>query len=482
MLAFAHTKDMAGGALRSWSAAVVLVIAVAAAGPSAQRAGTSRDPATLRRSSGLLTLTRDGRLLIASSARIDQLPGLIDRIGAFVFGGKSAPAYDSAALCLARLTPDGAPDPGFGTNGSIVTPLLPLDNHDRVTVTALLEDASGRAVVVGWRPMSTFLDANFPVIVVARYSASGTLDPSFGERGIVTTRVDEAGATQAFAAALDSDGRLLVAGYNGGLKSKSGDSFDNWPVRLILLRYTASGALDTSFGTKGIASHVLVPPGPDGRAGRDFLLYDYKHTKTAGLVLDRQGRAVVAAAPDKGPIVLVRFTREGTVDSGFGSAGTTQTPIGTRSGISTLFWDAEGRLMAAGTSDDSAVLLRYSADGALDATFGERGIRRAPIGEGLRVSAALQDANGRLLVAASGGNTVHLARYDASGTPDQTFGSSGAISTKVDRTVATTAGLAIDDKGTPVVTVVAANGVFLLRHNREGSVDKSFVSVPKAHP
>jgi uncharacterized delta-60 repeat protein len=462
---------------------MMLMIAVAAAVSGAQRSGDSRGPSLLPKSSGLLTLGRDGNLRMASAARITHEAGWFDKLGSFLVGlGYQAPGFDSAALCLVRLTPRGLLDPGFGNNGSVITPLLPLENHDRVTVTALLEDATGRAIVVGWRPLSAGLDSNVPVIVAARYTSAGELDPSFGDRGIVTTRIERDFATQAFAATLDGDGRLLVAGYNGGRKTDRPGVFDDWPIRVILLRYEASGALDTSFGAGGVASHILVPSGPGGQAGRDFLLYDYGHTKTAALILDRQGRSVVAAAGEEGPIVLMRYTREGVLDSSFGSAGTVQTPIGKRSGISALLWDVEGRLLAAGTSDGSGVLLRYSADGALDATFGDRGIRRTPIGEDMKVSAALQEGDGHLLVVASGKNSVQLARYDRDGRPDQSFGSNGMISTAVDRPVATAAGLAIDDEGTPIVTAVSANGIFLLRYDRGGPVDKSFQAVPNAHP
>jgi len=48
-------------------------------------------------------------------------------------------------------------------------------------------------------------------------------------------------ASQAFAAALDRDGRLLVADCNVGRKSDRRGAFDDWPIRVILLRYTAGG-------------------------------------------------------------------------------------------------------------------------------------------------------------------------------------------------------------------------------------------------
>lgn len=471
-----------GSASRERLAVAMLAIAVVAAASGAERPSDSRDTAPSVRSSGLLTHGRDGRLRMASAARISHEAGRIDKVGSFLFGlGYGAPGYHSAALSLVRLTPRGVLDPGFGTNGAVITPLPPHKNRDNITVTALLEDTSSRTIVVGWRTLSTALDANFQVIVAARYTAEGALDPSFGERGIVTTRIGRDEVTQAFAATLDGEGRLLVAGYNGGQNRSRGRTLDDWPVRVILLRYTVGGVLDTSFGSGGMASRVLVHSRPNESAGRDFLYYDYGRTKAAGVILDRQGRCVVAAASDDGPVVLMRYTRQGVLDSGFGNAGTVETPVGRRSGVSSLLWDTAGRLLAAGTSDSTAVLLRYSADGALDASFGDGGIRRTPIGEGMRVSAALQEGDGHLLVVASGENGVQLARYDQDGRPDRGFGSNGVLGTKLDRSVATRAGIVIDDTGTPVVAVAGNNGLFFLRFDRMGPVDGAFLPIPNAH-
>jgi uncharacterized delta-60 repeat protein len=465
--------------------AVVLTIATTAAVSGDQQSGERGAPSPLPRSSGLLAQGRDGHLWMASSARINHDAGTIDKLGSFVFGlGYGAPGYDSAALSLVRLTARGALDPAFGTNGAAITPLLPLKNRHRATVTRLIQDSAGRFIVVGWRYQSTALDANFPVIVVARHTSSGALDATFGERGVVTTRIDKAFSTQAFAAAVDDEGRLLVAGYNGGFtKRDSHGSFDEWPIRVVLLRYTANGALDASFGSGGIASHVLVDGGRRGSSGgRDFLVYDSSHRKTAGLILDRQGRALVAAASDTGPVVLMRFTREGVMDSSFGSGGTVQTPIGKQSSVSTLLWDDGGRLLAAGTSDDNGVLLRYSADGTLDRTFGDGGIQKISLGEHMRVSAALRQESGHVLVAASGEKSVQLARYDRDGKPDQALGANGVIRTELDKFVATSVGLAIGEQGTPIVTVATANGMFVMRYMNGRPVETNFLAVRGMYP
>src|SRR5262249_45087240 len=163
------------------------------------------------------------------------------------------------------------------------------------------------------------------------------------------------------------------------------------------------------FGDRGVASQAIDPSGKDRQKGRDFLLYDYKHTKTAGLVLDPQGRAMVAASNGEGPALLMRYSQDGTLDSTFGSAGIVRTSVDAGFGFPTLLRVSEGGPTAAGTNGDHMVLVRYSADGGLDSAFGAGGISSTPMSVGMRVSAALQEREGRLVVVASGEKGIHLA-------------------------------------------------------------------------
>jgi uncharacterized delta-60 repeat protein len=458
---------------REWLGVMMLGIASTSAAVGGQAVRDVPTLPELPRSAGWLLQERDGGLLVGSSARILQEPGLVDKVGSFLLGlGYGAPDFQSAALSLMRFTPDGALDARFANGGWVMTPLLPLRNRNGATVTALLQDRSGRPIVVGWRSLSTALDAGVLAIVAARYTASGALDTSFGQRGIVTTRVDKTAATQAFAAAVDSQDRLLVAGYSGGRKVRDPlGSFDDWSVNTILLRYTPAGVLDASFGDRGVAAQAIDPGGKDKRTGRDFLLYDYSHTKTAGLVLDPQGRAVVAASNGEGPALLMRYSPDGRLDPAFGTAGLVRTAVGAGFSISTLLCDADGRIVAAGTNGDRMTLVRYSPDGGLDSAFGDAGMSSTPMSAGLRVSAALQEREGHLLVVASGGNGVHLARFDRDGMPDKSFGSEGVIRHASGRSLATAAGLAVDAAGVPTVAVLSGDRVLLTRYTRDGPVE-----------
>lgn len=458
-----------------WITRLLLVISVTcmASASSTGDSAAAHNVYSASRNAGLLLQDNDGNLLVAGSARVSHATSSAEKLATFLVGlgyGDGDSTYHSAALRLLRFTPQGLPDTRFGGGGSVLTPLLPLKNRDSATMTTLLKDSVGRLIVVGWQYLWTASDSNVRVITAARYTAVGELDTSFAEQGILTTRVAEAAVTQAFAAMLDNEDRLLVAGYNGGKKSHGHmGSFTDWSVRAILLRYTASGVLDTSFGTGGIVSQDIRAGGSSRTKGRDFLSYDYRGIKTAGLTLDRMGRPVLAAMSDEGLLSLTRYTPNGVMDVGFGSEGVAQTTLGKDSSISSLLWDFRGRLIAVGTSDDSSVLLRYSADGLLDSTFGTSGISRTSIRKEMRVSASLLDGNGRLLVVASGEHSVWLARYDREGLLDKRFGSDGVVETTSKRWLATRAGLTIGKDGIPVVAVPSDDGIFIMRFQTTAS-------------
>src|SRR6516162_5306557 len=88
---------------------------------------------------------------------------------------------------------------------------------------------SKRVVLLVW--LAVF---SLPNLVMAQ---AGSLDPTFGTNGIVTTA-----NTVANAAALQSDGKIVVAGSVANPQNFQQGG---------LLRYTSSGVLDSGFGTGG---------------------------------------------------------------------------------------------------------------------------------------------------------------------------------------------------------------------------------------
>jgi len=130
----------------------------------------------------------------------------IDPTGAVTIAGSRLESATSTKsfVALARFLPDGSPDASFGDDGRVVTTDREFGGRSSTGVAeAIVHDGSGRLLLAGYKRASQW--------VVARYRADGSLDPSFGDGGDVTTLTGNAQA-RAIAA---WGGRIVVAGlYN----------------------------------------------------------------------------------------------------------------------------------------------------------------------------------------------------------------------------------------------------------------------------
>ena len=125
---------------------------------------------------------------------------------------------------------DGDLDTTFGTGGKVTTAI---GSDDAASSVALQSD--GKIVAAGY----SFIASSYDFALV-RYDADGTPDTSFGTGGEVTTEVGS-GNDRAFSVAIDSDGKIVVAGYSRG---STDDDF-------ALVRYDADGTPDTTFDGDG---------------------------------------------------------------------------------------------------------------------------------------------------------------------------------------------------------------------------------------
>lgn len=425
----------------------------------------------------------DGSLVIAAGSSVCHRYSTLSKVATMFVGlgyGYGGDTYDSAAFGLESITADGQPNARFGSKGFVVTPLRPLRNHDGAVATSLVRDGRGRVIVTGWRTQSLWPDAGIILIAAARYDSSGTLDPTFGDQGLVNVRMNRDAVTEPSAALLDSQGRLLIAGYNGGRKvgTKLG-SFDEWTNHLIVARFTASGTLDASFGEGGFALTDVVPapapitPNPKCKQEpktclwlaeqklksneRDFLVYGHA---PAGLAIDAQNRIVAGASASDGTYTLARFLGNGRLDTTFGSGGSVRTAMPVNSTIAQILIDRSGRLLVVGSKGDRIALARYTADGSLD---GE--VHETAFAAGLVPAGAVRVANDHLFVAAAGEHTLAVGLFDATGAPVKGFGHDGIMSAEVTRLTGP-AGLTVNAAGEPTVAARSEDGVAILRANR----------------
>ncbi|MBL8309481.1 MAG: hypothetical protein JNL19_03565 [Burkholderiales bacterium] len=334
----------------------------------------------------------------------------------------------NADFCLARYSAGGALDTSFNGTGKVITAIGLGSDIAR----ALAIQPDGKIVVAGY-----CLGAATTDFCLARYTASGALDTSFNGTGKVITAIG-LGSDVIRALAIQPDGKIVAAGYcdNGA------------NAEFCLARYTAGGALDTSFNGTGT---VVTAVG----TGNDYAF---------ALALQHDGKILLAGYCSNGTnsdVCLARYSIGGTLDLSFNSTGKVITPVG--SGEDRAYAIAvqpDGKIVVAGYSDNGGnaevAVVRYSANGALDTSFGGTGKVLTAIGTGTDIASALAlQPDGKVVVAGICLGAFYddfcLARYGANGTLDASFNSSGKVITPIGSTQDRAYALALQPDGKIVV-------------------------------
>src|SRR5262249_13063086 len=250
------------------------------------------------------------------------------------------------------------------------------------------------------------------------WAAAGSFDPSFGTGGHVITDLGPS-ATPAGGALLPG-GRLVVGGRPGpGPVS---------PRRVVAVRYQPDGTLDPTFGTGGIA-HA------------DFGIYMLDR---ATLLLP-DGKLLVLALSVGSPseFALMRFTTDGALDATFGGDGVVEPALGGNIDAVAAALQPDGKILVAadtsfgvsGPDGTDVLVIRFLEGGTLDPSFGAGGIATVDFAGGRDdVTAMTLQPDGRIIVAGfawadptrlGAGSSVALARLDAGGSLDATFGTGG---------------------------------------------------------
>jgi uncharacterized delta-60 repeat protein len=305
-------------------------------------------------------------------------------------GGAAADSF-----CVARLRTNGRLDTTFGSDGKRV---IDFGGDDESVYDAVLQP-DGKIVLAG--------DSDLRV-AVARLNPNGSLDTTFSGDG---KKIFSWGAlSRASAVLVLPNGKILLAGFSG---PEGGD--------IQLARLNANGALDTTFGTGGKA--------PVDFGGDDF-----------GLAMARQanGRILVAGRSSASGAVVARLRTNGTLDPDFDGDGRVTLPGG--GGARAVLVQPDRQIVVAGNANGSEMMTvtRLKTNGSLDTTFDSDGTATIDFGSlaDLANDAVLQP-DGKIVVAGytQADEDVAVARINANGSPDTTFGAAGKVT--VDFEVAT---------------------------------------------
>jgi uncharacterized delta-60 repeat protein len=339
-----------------------------------------------------------GKVVTDFAGQLDEAFAVAVQDNGRIVAAGGADESDVSALddfALARYLPDGTLDTGFGVGGRVKMDFGAAGGDDRVN--ALAVQADGRLVAAGYALGDWAL---------ARFMPDGTLDPSFGTGGKVTTAL----GGQIRALVVQADGKLVAAGVAGS--------------DFALARYLPDGSLDAGFGTGEIVRTVF----PD-------VFFAEAHT----LALQADGKLVAAGSAGAAAFALARYHTDGTLDPGFGTGGIVTTAFGGFfNEANALAIQRDGKLVAAGQNFGATsefALARYRANGTLDPGFGVGGkVTTGFAGDGTAAGLVVQ-SDGKLVAAGTAdagtgsGPDFALVRYRYDGTLDPGFGVAGKVTT-----------------------------------------------------
>ena len=362
-----------------------------------------------------IALQSDGKILVGGQARINELVGVIFRLNpngsldtTFGSGGMVAVRLGSIGASVGglvvqtdgkivasvmgvfvsrgnvtRLNPNGSGDSTFGTNGiASISSLAPsgpvLLQPDGKILVAGKEFGSGllarldsngqldtsfgsRGVAVLLTPASQVaLLSNGQILVsstsspgVTRYNSNGAVDHTFGSLG-------QAASTDAPASVeVQTNEAILAAGTSiTGVAVPT--VFTGNPTGFAIMRFSSSGSIDTTFGTKG--GVITVFPGMNIGGIAAIALQtngDIVAAGNAGFAPSNQSQFTSSFA-------LARYLSGGQLDTTFGNGGRVTTSFGSPNVafIAAVAIQTDGKIVVAGETGDAAgniAVARYLA-------------------------------------------------------------------------------------------------------------------------
>ncbi len=299
---------------------------------------------------------------------------VLQQDGKILAGGQYYDEEDSYGF-LYRMLPDGTLDSSFYANNWVTS------------VNSLTLQPDGKILTAG----VGYAYPNQVHSSLARYKVDGSLDPSFGNAGIVSTY-----PCRCPQMALQTDGNILVAGFTNVADT-------------VAHRYRSDGSPDSTFGVNGvIQAHVS-----------EFLK------------LLPDGKFLMAGNNTSGGFEIYRYLPDGNPDMDFGIAGKKLLMLNAGGIIHAMEVLSDGKILLAGEATANAwgetdyLLARLMPDASLDTSVGVGGLITTNFEDGLgsfdHAYALVIQPDGKIVLAGSSGiftdttfyTTFSIARYRA---------------------------------------------------------------------
>ncbi len=218
---------------------------------------------------------------------------------------------------LVRYKVDGSLDSTFDSDGIVTTSITTGD----CIGFAIAIESNGKIITTGFYGGGT--------VGVYKYNANGTLDSTFDGDGIAKTDVS-ATLDAPYSIALQTDGKILIAGHTK-VGSKS---------NFLVVRYTTSGSLDSTFDADGIVTTSISTTNDIARC----------------LKVQSDGKILVSGSSASN-LAILRYNTNGSLDSTFDVDGIVTISFGNvSSSAQCLAIQSDGKIVVSGNSSNNATM------------------------------------------------------------------------------------------------------------------------------
>jgi uncharacterized delta-60 repeat protein len=244
-----------------------------------------------------------------------------------------------------RLLSDGELDKNFGVNGLAE---FEFGFNGCVSFTLLIQ--KDQKILVGGIAGRVQGETDFALI---RLNEDGTLDTTFGNKGIVLTSIEKKATITDLL--LQNDGKIIAAGYS---KNDTDNDF-------CVVRYLKTGELDTTFSQKGV--FIFENPNKNDEINSIAFQGD------KNIIIGGNSSSLDFSDVD---FLMIRLDSNGNQDLGFGEKGIVTSTSKKKTTLNCLIVQSDSSIIFTGEYGSfgrDIFVTKYTQNGELDLSYSNAG-------------------------------------------------------------------------------------------------------------
>ncbi len=297
-------------------------------------------------------------------------------------------------------------------------------------------------------------------------SAQDFFDDSFGNNGMYTSTVD-ARDNGFWSLSVQKDNKIIVTGW--------AYTDEESPSDINIQRLFENGSIDSAFNSSGL-----------------FGVGNGTWEDAYASAIQSDGKILIGGRYFNGTswdFIIIRFKEDGSIDSSFNLKGYfTKDFFGRDDRCFSIDIQVDGKIVACGFAENfnwDFAIIRLNPDGTIDSAFGNNGSKVINIGSYNDVAFSLKvQYDGKIIVCGwsyiFGSWDFSLVRLNSDGSLDNSFASTGIVTTDYNHLYNTAHSVTVQSDGKYIAAGYTFkpgfpdSDIMLVRYNTDGSVDRTF--------